>query len=1161
MTLAAISLDDKYRLDRGQVFMTGTQALVRLPMLQHARDKAAGLDTACYISGYRGSPLGNFDRALYQIKAELKAHNIHFQPGVNEDLAATAIWGTQQVGLFPGAKHDGVFALWYGKGPGVDRSIDALKHANAAGTSRHGGVLALAGDDHICASSTLPHQSEFDFMAASMPVINPAGVQELLDFGQLGLALSRYSGLWVGMICVAETIDSSAIVTLDPDRVTIALPSDHALPETGVNIRWPDPPNDQERRLHEHRLPAALAFARTNRFDRVVFDSPSRRIGIVTTGKSYLDVRQALDILGLDERRAAALGLALYKIGLSWPLEPEGALAFSSGLEELLVIEEKRSLIEFQLKDRLYHLPTGRRPSIVGKTELDGRPLFPAIYELNPLMIARAIAARLPSVPEAEAARARLNALEREAEAQVKAAGGKRIERIPYFCSGCPHNTSTKVPEGSRALAGIGCHYMAQWMDRRTETYTQMGAEGATWLGQAPFTTTRHIFQNIGDGTYFHSGLLAIRAAVAAKVNMTYKVLYNDAVAMTGGQPMDGPLDVAMITQQLRAEGIRRIAVVTDEPEKYPLAPGFAEGATVHHRDELDAVQRDLREIEGVTAIVYDQMCATEKRRKRKRGQLDEPPWRVVINPEVCEGCGDCSYQSNCLSVVPIETEFGRKRRIDQSACNKDYSCLKGFCPSFVLVKGGKLKKGRARNDDGLAARLAALPEPARPSLDQPFGIVMAGVGGMGTVTIGALLATAARLENKGATVIDKIGLAQKFGAVTCHVRLASSQDQLHAPRIAHGAADLMLGADLVTSASADVLARLARGKTIALVNSHESVTGDFTRKPDLALPGRELHSVIEQATGRGCAEFYDLTRCAVALVGDAIMTNPMLIGLAFQKGLIPLSAEAIERAMELNEVSVEANKRAFHWGRLLAHDPEHVAVAVYEGAVDEPRAPARALDDVVARRMADLTAYKNAAYAERYRQMIDRVRAAEVAKAPGFTGLADAVARSYHKLLAYKDEYEVARLYTDGRFKAQIANQFEGAYKLQISLAPPLFAGRDPVTGHLKKRVYGAWVLMGFGVLAKMKRLRGTPLDVFGYTRERRLERRLITDYEATVTRLLAGLGTDSHALAVEIAKLPLAMRGFGHIKEANIMTAKDEEKRLLALYETPATHLSAAE
>jgi len=582
---------------------------------------------------------------------------------------------------------------------------------------------------------------------------------------------------------------------------------------------------------------------------------------------------------------------------------------------------------------------------------------------------------------------------------------------------------------------------------------------------------------------------------------------------------------------------------------------------SVHHRDELDAVQRDLREIEGVTAIVYDQMCATEKRRKRKRGQLDEPPWRVVINPEVCEGCGDCSYQSNCLSVVPIETEFGRKRRIDQSACNKDYSCLKGFCPSFVLVKGGKLKKGRARNDDGLAARLAALPEPARPSLDQPFGIVMAGVGGMGTVTIGALLATAARLENKGATVIDKIGLAQKFGAVTCHVRLASSQDQLHAPRIAHGAADLMLGADLVTSASADVLARLARGKTIALVNSHESVTGDFTRKPDLALPGRELHSVIEQATGRGRAEFYDLTRCAVALVGDAIMTNPMLIGLAFQKGLIPLSAEAIERAMELNEVSVEANKRAFHWGRLLAHDPEHVAVAVYEGAVDEPRAPARALDDVVARRMADLTAYKNAAYAERYRQMIDRVRAAEVAKAPGFTGLADAVARSYHKLLAYKDEYEVARLYTDGRFKAQIANQFEGAYKLQISLAPPLFAGRDPVTGHLKKRVYGAWVLMGFGVLAKMKRLRGTPLDVFGYTRERRLERRLITDYEATVTRLLAGLGTDSHALAVEIAKLPLAMRGFGHIKEANIMTAKDEEKRLLALYETPATHLSAAE
>ncbi|MSO69163.1 MAG: indolepyruvate ferredoxin oxidoreductase family protein [Alphaproteobacteria bacterium] len=1161
MALAAVSLDDKYTLDHGQVFMTGTQALVRLPMLQHARDRAAGLNTACYISGYRGSPLGNLDRALVQIKTHLKAHNIHFQPGVNEDLAATAAWGTQQLGLFPGTKYDGVFTLWYGKGPGVDRSMDALKHANNAGTAAKGGVLALAGDDHVCASSTLPHQSEFDFMAANIPVLNPAGVQEFLDFGLYGIALSRYSGLWVGFICVAETVDSSAIVSLDPDRVTIRLPDDYAMPDGGLNIRWPDPPLEQERRLHEHKMGAALAFVRANGLDRTVIDGPARRIGLVTTGKSYLDVRQALDLLGLDEAGAAALGLSLYKVGMSWPLEPQGAMAFASGLEELIVIEEKRSLIETQLKEILYPLPTGRRPRIVGKEDAHGQTLFPVVHELNPVMIARAIAARLPNVPEANAARQRLVVIEAEEEARAVLSGGKRIERVPYFCSGCPHNTSTKVPEGSRALAGIGCHYMAQWMDRETDTYTQMGAEGATWIGQAPFTETRHIFQNLGDGTYFHSGLLAIRAAVSAKVNMTYKILFNDAVAMTGGQPMDGPLNVAMITNQLRAEGITRIAVVTDEPGKYPFSNGFADGTTVHHRDELDTVQKELREVEGVSALVYDQMCATEKRRKRKRGTLDDPPWRVVINPDICEGCGDCSYQSNCLAVVPVETELGRKRAIDQSACNKDFSCIKGFCPSFVLVKDGQLiKTGRTQRDD-FAARVEALPEPEKPLLAEPYGIVIAGVGGMGTVTIGALLGIAARLENKGATVIDKIGLAQKFGAVTCHVRLATSQDVLHAPRIAIGGASLLLGADLLTTATPDVIARLGAGRSHAIINSHEAVTGDFTRKPDLSLPGAELHKVIDGATGRGRTDFIDLTRMATALLGDAIMTNPLLLGLAYQKGLIPLSAEAIERAMELNEVSVETNQRAFRWGRLAAHDPDYVARAL--GAVSGGVAPklAQTLDEVVEFRAKELTTYQNAGYAKRYRALVEQVRSVEAKQAPGFTGLADAVARGYHKLLAYKDEYEVARLYTDGRFAKQIAGQFEGRFKLLFNLAPPLIASRDPVTGHLKKRVFGPWMGLAFQVMARLKGLRGTPFDVFGYTAERRMERRLIGEYEKIVARLLASLEPDKHALAVEIATLPLEMRGFGHIKEANVARAQGEEARLIALYERPIVRASAAE
>ena len=1155
MTLAAVSLDDKYAALSGEVYMTGTQALVRLPMVQHLRDKAAGLDTACMISGYRGSPLGNFDRALWQAKRFVEKHRVHFQPGVNEDTAATALWGTQQVGLFPGAKHDGVFAIWYGKGPGVDRTMDVFKHANLAGTAAHGGVLALAGDDHVCASSTTAHQSEFDFMSATMPVINPAGVQEFLDFGLHGWGLSRYAGLWVGFICIAETVDSSAIVSVDPHRVAIAAPEDHALPEGGLNIRWPDTPLAMEERLLEHKLDAARAYARANGLDRTVFDGPGRRLGIVTTGKSYLDVRQALDDLGIDESAARRLGLALYKVGMSWPMEPDGIRRFAGGLDEILVVEEKRDFIENQIKDALYNVAASARPRVVGTCDEAGRPLLRASGELDPGGVAETLAARLLGLGTDEGLEARLARL-RARRAESAAARPPAMERVPYFCSGCPHNSSTKLPEGSRALSGIGCHYMVQWMDRETDTYTHMGGEGANWIGQAPFSETKHVFQNIGDGTYFHSGSLAIRAAVAAGVNMTYKILYNDAVAMTGGQPMDGPLTVQRVTRQIQAEGVGRIAVVTDQPEKYPFDGQFADGVTIHHRDELDSVQRDLREWEGVSAIVYDQMCATEKRRRRKRGTLEDPDWRVIINPDVCEGCGDCGVQSNCLSVVPLETEFGRKRAIDQSACNKDFSCIKGFCPSFVLVKGGERRKPKRGAADGPAA---ALPEPARPSCTAPYGILLAGVGGTGIVTLAALLGTAARLEGKGATVLDKAGLAQKYGAVTSHVRIAERPEDLHAVRIAAGGARLLLGVDLVVAASGEATSRLDRSTSHAVVNGGPITTGDFTRAPDLDFPAAELERTVGAAAK--ALDVVDATRMATALIGDAVYANLLLLGFAYQQGQVPLSAEALEQAIALNGVAVESNVRAFRWGRVAAHDPDAVAAALAEsGGVAEAPKPA-GLDAMIERRASDLRAYQNTALASRYRALVRRAREAERARAPGRAGFAEAVARAYHKLLAYKDEYEVARLYTDGRFQAQVAAQFEGSYGLRFSMAPPLIAGRDPETGHLKKRVFGPWMLPAFRLLAQLKGLRGTPLDIFGYAAERRRERALIGEYESVVETLIAGLASDNHGLAVEIAEVPLAMRGFGHVKEANIACAKEREAELLAAFSAPAAQASAAE
>lgn len=1151
MTLAAVTLDDKYALEEGRVYLTGVQALVRLPLMQRALDRAAGLNTGGFISGYRGSPLGGFDKALWDARKFLARGGIHFQPGVNEDLGATAVWGSQQVGLAGDATVDGVFSIWYGKGPGVDRSGDVLKHANAAGSARHGGVLVLAGDDHACKSSTLPHQSEYAFMDASIPVLHPAGVQEILDYGLIGWAMSRYSGCWVAMKTIAETVDSSASVHVDPLRGRAVLPSDFEIPAGGLNIRWPDKPLEQELRLHKFKLYAALAFARANRLDRTVIDSPNPRFGIVTTGKSYLDVRQALDDLGIDDALAAQIGLRVYKVGMSWPLEREGIRHFAEGLEEILVVEEKRAVIENQLKEQLYNWREDVRPRVIGKFDEERQWQLPSYDELTPARIARIIARRIGRFHDSERLRDRLAFL--EAKEKQLAGVTFQMSRVPTFCSGCPHNTSTKVPEGSRAVAGIGCHYMVTWMDRSTDTFTQMGGEGVTWIGQAPFVSTPHIFANLGDGTYFHSGLLAIRASVAAGTNITYKILFNDAVAMTGGQPVDGQLTVPQITRQLAAEGVARIVVVSDEPDKYPIGSHFAAGVTFEHRDQLDQVQRDLREHPGTTAIVYDQTCASEKRRRRKRGLMVDPPVRVVINETVCEGCGDCGEASNCVSVQPVETEFGRKRAIDQSSCNKDMSCVKGFCPSFVTVRGGSLRKPeKAKGGEDFPT----LPAPLVAPVDHPYGILVTGIGGTGVVTVGALLGMAAHLEGKGVSVLDMTGLAQKGGAVFTHVRIAARPEDIAAVRIAAGQADLLLGADFVTTGTYDGLAKIRLGRTQVLVNIQETMTSDFTRKPDLAFPAESLRTAIAQAAGPDHATFLDAARLATALMGDSIATNPFMLGYAAQKGWLPVGIDALERAIELNGVAVPFNKQAFLWGRRAAHDlaaVEAVAVKATNRVATHGAGLSESLDEAIARREAFLTGYQDAAYAARYRSFVEQVRGAEAERVGG-TRLTAAVARYLFKLMAYKDEYEVARLYTDGTFAEQVRAQFTGKYRLELNLAPPLVAERDPTTGHLRKRAYGPWMLTAFRLLARLKFLRGGPLDIFGRTEERRTERRLIGDYQALVSELLGRLDATNLGLAVELASIPEGIRGYGHVKERHLAAAKAREAGLLEAFRNPA-------
>ena len=1143
MTLRPVSLDDKYDLAQDRVLVTGYQALIRACLMQKARDRAAGLNTAGYLTGYRGSPLGGLDQQFMRAGRQLSQADIKFQPGINEELAATALWGTQQAELRGEGKFDGVFGMWYGKGPGVDRSGDVFRHANLAGTAKNGGVIALMGDDHTAESSTTAHQSEFHFVDVMMPILNPGGVQEIIDYALYGWAMSRFTGAWTALKCMHETVESTGVVDGSLDHIKLVTPTDFRMPEGGLNIRLADTILGQEARLHDFKRDAMLAFVRANKLNKIITSGGrNAKIGIITTGKAYLDVRQALDELGIDEVKCNDLGLRLFKIACVWPIGRQELAEFAQGLDLIIVVEEKRSLIEVQVREELYG--TANQPVCIGKKDEQGNWLFPVKGALDPNDVAICIGERLlrySANDELAANVARLKTAQRALSETVDVA-----QRIPYFCSGCPHNTSTRVPEGSRAYAGIGCHYMAQWMDRQTLGYTQMGGEGANWIGEAPFSSRDHVFQNLGDGTYNHSGYLAIRAAIASGVKMTYKILFNDAVAMTGGQANEGGLNVPQIARQVAAEGASRVIVVTDEPWKYPKDTDWPRGLTVHHRDELDALQRKLTTVPGVSVLIYDQTCAAEKRRRRKRGTFPDPDKRVIINDLVCEGCGDCGVKSNCVSVQPLMTEWGRKRTIDQASCNKDYSCINGFCPSFVTVHGAKLKKGEGIVEP---SDWPALPSPSVPLINHPYGIIVTGVGGTGVVTIGGILGMAAHLEGKGIGVVDMAGLAQKGGAVYSHIRIANTPDDIHAIRVAAGGADLVIGGDIVVVGSKKVLGAIKSGNTQVLVNTAEFLPGDFTRNADYSLPTERLKRAITGAAGRDRSHFFDATRIASDIVGRAISTNLVMVGYAYQTGALPLSAEAIEKAIELNGESVAENIAAFRWGRRAAANPAAIQ------ALLQPKADAendslklsQSFAETVDRRVAFLTAYQSARYARRYLDWVEKVKTAEANKAPGQCALSEAVARYLFKLMAYKDEYEVARLYTDTTFVERVKSTFDGdSLRLEFHLAPPLLARRDKVTGELKKISFGPWLLGAFRVLAKFKALRGTPLDPFGYTVERRTERRLIAEYCDLLREFCERLTPDNHHVAVALAALPEKIRGFGHVKQRHISAAQAEEAAL---------------
>ena len=1142
--LKEITLADKYTHETGNIYLTGTQALVRLALIQRRRDLDAGLNTAGFISGYRGSPMTVVDNELWRAKNILEEHHVHFNPGMNENLAMTSIWGTQQVGFFGDAKYDGVYGLWYGKGPGLDQTIDGLRKANENGTTKHGGVLVMAGDDPYQRSTYDAYYSELLFEDLWIPVLYPADIQDVLDFGLIGIEMSRFTGSYIGYKLLPETIETASSVNADHNRIKINIP-EFQFPPGGVNARHPDIIYAHEERIVRYKIPAAIAFARANNINQITHDCPNPRLGIVAAGMMWRVVLQAMRDLGITEEKAESLGIRILKIGMPFPIDEQTYAEFAEGLDEVLVIDDKREQTENAFKKICYDWPKSRRPRIVGRKDEEGAPLVRNFGELTADDVAKVIAERVTKFHTDEKIESRLRLLRDVAESHTKRKQ-LNLARLPYFCPGCPHNSSTKTPEGSKSFGGVGCHWMATWMDRDVHLYTHMGGEGAQWIGQAPFVSTEHWFQNVGDGTYFHSGSLGLRAAVAAGVNMTFKILYNDAVAMTGGQPVDGQLTVPQIARQARDEGIERIAVVTDEPEKEYGADPFPSGVAIHHRRELEQVQRELREVEGVSVLIYDQTCAAEKRRRRKRGEFPDPPKRLFINDRVCEGCGDCGQKSNCLAVEPYNTEFGPKRKINQSTCNKDYSCNDGFCPSFVTVHGGKLRKGKGIGDDQLLS--VELPDPELPKIgaNDDYGVLITGVGGTGVVTIGALMGMAAHIDGKGVSIVDQMGFAQKGGPVMTHVRFAQSSDKIHSVRINAGHAHAVLGCDMLVAGGDYALMTMHPEKTAVVLNTHEAITGDFTRENMRSFPSAQVIKRITDRVGEKRTARLNATKLATELLGDSIASNLFLVGYAWQMGLIPLSEEALHNAIELNGVAVDWNKKAFRWGRLSAHDFDAVLTLV-DGNSAKPDGLENNIDALVRKFADELTSYQDEKYAQRYLAVVEDVRMREKQLGLSRSALSVTVAKYAYKLMAYKDEYEVARLFTDSAFKQKLDEQFEGDYRLEFNLAPPLLAKKDPNTGVPRKMQFGPWMMTAYRFLSAFKGLRGTPFDPFGHTAERKKERRIISEYQALIAEILEGVTAENYDLAVELASVPDLIRGYGHIKERNVLLAEERKAELL--------------